>query len=160
MPQACSREGERWFKNHPIAQDLCNRFLKPKFHNENWEKGIPHAWLKDEWNTPLEILQRYLTCEGNYALIFQYHIQILLHFEFDQQLNFPYYLWKSLRKMSSQVKKNEKNPSKSLYHHGLVIILIIEELSKRNEMWESFIGQNKFDKQPGEMVVENQANAG
>jgi hypothetical protein len=34
-----SREGERWFKNRPIAQDLCNRFLKPEFHNENLGEG-------------------------------------------------------------------------------------------------------------------------
>ena len=38
--------------------------------------------------------------------------------------------------MPNQVKENFKKPSKSLYQHGLIIILFIEELSKRNECVE------------------------
>jgi hypothetical protein len=63
----------------------------------------------------------------------------LAHFHSDKPLNFPFFFWKSLEKISSQVRKNMENPSHSLFHHGLIKLLIVSELQKNNRTWEDFL---------------------
>ena len=41
--------------------------------------------------------------------------------------------------MASQVRKNLENLTHSLYHHGLIKILILAELKKKDQEWEQFI---------------------
>ena len=41
--------------------------------------------------------------------------------------------------MASQVRKNIENPTHSLYHHGLIKMLILAELKKKDQVWEQFI---------------------
>ena len=45
-------------------------------------------------------------------------------------INFPYYLVHSMSNMSSAIKKGPKNIGHSLFHHGLVRMLVERELSK------------------------------
>ena len=59
-------------------------------------------------------------------------------------LNLLYYLLQSLFKMSAAIKKGPKNVSHSLFHHGLVHMLIDKELSKSNRSWEEFVESNGF----------------
>jgi hypothetical protein len=114
-------------------------------------KGVPRSWLVDKWINPMVILQKYLTCEGRYVITFLYHIIILLHFESGNKLNFPYFLWKSLHKMSQQIQRNPRNPLRSLHHHGLINILIMEELHSRGDNWDDFLKRNGFV----ESIIEN-----
>ena len=60
---------------------------------------------------------------------------------FNKPLNFPFYFLKILEKMSSQVRKNVMNPHNSLFHHGLIKLLIIVKLEKQGENWDAFIYQ-------------------
>jgi hypothetical protein len=150
------RMGERWFENLHMNVATYNKFLKSKFHYVDCEKGVSRTWIKDEWVASLEFIHRFLTCEGRYARTYQYHIRLLFHFEFGNQINFPYYLWISLINMSGLARSNNKNHYKILYHHGLVKILIIAELGKRNESWGNFIAQNKFGRLSNEMVIGDQ----
>ena len=41
--------------------------------------------------------------------------------------------------MASQVRKNLENLTHSLYHHGLIKILILAELKKKDWVWEQFV---------------------
>jgi len=116
-----------------LGTKICNRFLNARYENVSWERGVTRAYLMDEWQAPLAILQRYLTWQGRYALTYQYHVRILLHFESKELINFPYYLHKSLEKMAKMVRRNNQNPQNSLYHHGLVKLLVEVELCKRNK---------------------------
>jgi hypothetical protein len=43
--------------------------------------------------------------------------------------------------MSSQVRKNVTNPHNSLFHHGLIKILVLVELEKQGQTWDAFIYQ-------------------
>ena len=70
---------------------------------------------------------------------FSCHFRLLAHFEFGKLLNFPFYFWKSLGKMDFQVRKNVENPTHSLYHHGLINMIILAELKKKNQVWEQFL---------------------
>ena len=134
--------GEKWSKNHGLSACFCNRRLKPEYQNINWSKGIPRSYLKDEWQKVLMVLQKYLTNEGCYIVTFIYEAQILLHFEAGMELNFPYFLLRSIQKMSSQVQKNTKNPTSSLHHYGLIKLLVREELKSKKVTWEVFLAKN------------------
>ena len=46
--------------------------------------------------------------------------------------------------MSQKVRKISQNPHHSLYHYGLIRILIEDELVLRNEDWNNFLKQNGF----------------
>jgi hypothetical protein len=46
--------------------------------------------------------------------------------------------------MSKHIQGNPKNVIHSLYHHGLVKLLIMEELRKRNDTWDAFLERNGF----------------
>ena len=46
--------------------------------------------------------------------------------------------------MSSAIKRGPKNIGHSLFHHGLVRILVERELSKKNRSWDEFLESNGF----------------
>ena len=41
--------------------------------------------------------------------------------------------------MGSQVRKNLEHPTHSLYHHGLIKMLVLAELKKKDRVWEQFV---------------------
>ena len=43
--------------------------------------------------------------------------------------------------MSSQVRKNLTNPHNSLFHHGLIKLLVLSDLEKQGKTWDEFIYQ-------------------
>jgi hypothetical protein len=49
------RIGEYWFKKLTLGIEICNRFLKEKYQNASWAKGVPREYIVDEWQAPLEI---------------------------------------------------------------------------------------------------------
>ena len=112
-------------------------------------KGFPRNYLIDKWQHVFLILQKNVTGEERYALILQYHIRLLLHFRSKQTLNFPYFLHKSLTKMSCQVRRNENNPLSSLHHVGLIKILLCYELEKQKDSWLAFLKRNRIGLQDG-----------
>ena len=68
-----------------------------------------------------------------------YHVHLLLHFEADLEMNFPYFLCKSLAKMSRWIQNHFGNPYNSLYHHGLIKIFIEDEFCLRRDSWDNFV---------------------
>jgi hypothetical protein len=129
--------GQRWTKGQPVDKKLCMQLLKPQYRETKWSEGTLRSWLEPQWAQVLAILQRYLTCEGQYTIIFPCHARLLLHF-IGTLLNIPYFLLKSLKRMVEQVQKANKFRG-SLFHFGLVKILIKSALSKKQETWDLFI---------------------
>ena len=101
------------------------------------------------------VLQEYLTCEGRYVITLNYHVHLLLHFEARLEMNFPYFLCKSIAKMSRQVHKHSGNPYNSLYHHGLIKILIEDELHVRRDTWDNFVNRIQCLSSPGSCPYKN-----
>ena len=96
--------------------------------------------MQDEWRNVLYVLHKYLTCEGRYVNTLNYHIRLLLNFEAELEMNFPYFLCKSLAKMSRRVQKHSGNPyNNSLYHNGLDKVLIKDEMHLRKDNSEDFV---------------------
>ena len=94
--------------------------------------------MQDEWHNVIYVLHRYLTCEGRYVTTLNHHVRLLLPFETELEINFPYFLCKSLAKMPRRVQKHSSNPYNRLYHHGLINILIEDELRIHKDTWANF----------------------
>jgi hypothetical protein len=135
------RMGDRWFKNHQLSCSSYNRVFKPEFESISGVKGYAKEWIKPELVNPLIVITRLITCEGRYSTFKACHFRLLAHFLFNKPLNFPFYFLKSLEKMSSQVRKNVTNPHNSLFHHGLIKLLVLTELEKQGKSWDAFIYQ-------------------
>jgi hypothetical protein len=59
------------------------------------------------------------------------------------QLNMPYYLHRSLFKMSKKYKRNQADSS--LFHYGLVKLIVICHLSLQGDSWSNFVAWNGFE---------------
>ena len=110
----------------------------------NWKKGVPRSSLIHPLEKMVYILQKFVTCEGSYSIVYLYHIKILLHIKGQCIIGFPYFLLQSLTKMSKTIQKQKGNEDKSLYHFGLIKILIEFELQKRGITWEGFLIANQI----------------
>jgi hypothetical protein len=58
------------------------------------------------------------------------------------QLNMPFYLLRSLYKMSKRYKRQSLDSS--LFHHGLIKILLIHHLTTVGDCWDGFLTRNGF----------------
>ena len=90
------------------------------------------------------ILQKFVTCEGRYSIVYMYHIKILLHLKGQCTISLPYFILQSLTKISKTIQKQKGNEDRRLYHFGLIKILIEFELQKRGITWEGFLIANKI----------------
>jgi hypothetical protein len=70
--------------------------------------------------------------------LYHYHIIILLHFTGKVEMNIPYYLLRIIGKMSYWIQAKSKDVDSSLFHSGLIIMLVSEELGKKEISWEHF----------------------
>jgi hypothetical protein len=111
-------------------------FLKPEYQTDNLSKGVPRSHLVEEFDKMLKIIQRYFTCEGRFNTLYQYHIRLLLHFTGKDEMNIPFYLLRSIGKMSDRVQSKSKVVDTSIFHSGLIRMLV----SRRTEKEEHLMG--------------------
>jgi hypothetical protein len=132
--------GERWWKKEHVVTEFVNQFLLPDKQNLDWRRGIPRSWIRPEWHTTLIVIHRYITCEGRFSLVYIYHIRILIHLNGDYPLNLPYFLLKSLTKMSKRVQPLSTNAKRSLFHQVLIKTLVMSALNELQKPWSWLTG--------------------
>jgi len=130
---------ERWFKSMTLNSAFSKEFLKPNYQTYNFSKGVPKIHLVENFDKMLKIIHRYLTCEGRFNMLYQYHIRLLRHFIGKDEMNIPFYLLRSMEKISDRVQAKSKAVDTSVFHSRLIRMLVMEELNKRNIPWEKFI---------------------
>jgi hypothetical protein len=108
-----SQEGDRWFKNLKIEGIPWNLLLVSRKSRYN-VKGTPIQLFKTRWHGLLLIIKQFVTCEGRYGLVFLFHIRLLMVF-LGFKLNLPFYLLKSLQKMSRFYQRQNPNSESSLF---------------------------------------------
>ena len=74
------------------------------------------------------IIQKFVTCEGRYSIVYLYHIKLLLHLKGKCIISLQYFLLQSLTQMSKTIQKQKGNEDKSLYNFELIKVLIEYEL--------------------------------
>jgi hypothetical protein len=67
-----------------------------------------------------------------------------MHFTGKEPLNLPFYLFRSLGKMLDRVEAKSKKVDTSVFHFGMLKILVLEELKKTNTYWDSFLVASGF----------------
>jgi len=97
--------------------------------------------LKTRWHGLLVVLKQFVTCEGHFGFVFLYHIRLLMNF-IEFQLIMPYYLWRSLYKIVKRYKRQRLDSS--LFHHGLIKILLVHQLKLQHDDWNTFLTRNGF----------------
>ena len=59
-------------------------------------------------------------------------------------INLPFFLLNSLRRMATNVEKKIESIETTMYHHGLVKILVEFHLRSVGDTWEAFLARNFF----------------
>jgi hypothetical protein len=136
--------GEKWFKAMSLNASFSKEFLKPECQGDNLSKGVPRSHMLQGFDKMLKVIQRYFTCEGIFNMVYQYHIRLLLHFIGKEAMNLPFYLFRSIGKMDDRVQAKSKQVDTSVFHSGLIKMLVMEELRKTNTDWETFLTSSHF----------------
>jgi hypothetical protein len=132
--------GQRWFKNAKV-EEVPWSLLFTSRKIKGCDKGMPISLLKVRWHGLLAVLKQFVTCEGRFGLVFLYHLRLLMIF-MGFPLNMSYYLLRSLYKMGKRYRKQRSDSS--LFHHGLIKILLVHQLELQNDNWDSFLIRNGF----------------
>jgi hypothetical protein len=127
-----------------LNASFSREFLKPKYQEDNLSKGVPRNHMLEVFDKMMKTIQRYFTCEGTFNMIYQYHIRLLLHFTGKYYMNIRFYLFRSIGKMSDRVQAKTKAVDIIVFHSGLIKMLLVDELRKRNMEWEEFITSSNF----------------
>lgn len=109
-----------------------------------FKKGIPSTTLKSKWRNLLLAIQKFITCEGIFSGTFFYHICLMMHFLEGNEINLPYLLLNSLKKMTGNTQRKIQSIENTMCHHGLIKMLIESHLKSIGDDWESFIITNHF----------------
>jgi len=142
-------EGERWFKQKEIKEDF-SEFLIPGDDKLDWKKGVHVNRVKPAWRVPLEVIQSYITCDGRYDRVLKCHLMLLLHIHGVVKINLPFYLFRSLEKMIFKVQKHPSHTVRSIYHQGLIKLLVLTQLKKEGRSWNAFLTELGFSENPKE----------
>ena len=108
----------------------CKEFIKSEHSEVDLTNAIPRSYMKDNFSKLLLIIQKYFTSEGRYHKVYSYQFNLLLHFFGKISLDLPFYLYKSLEKMVDKVQAKSEGNETSLFHHGLIKLLVLEELKR------------------------------
>jgi hypothetical protein len=127
-----------------LKSAFSKEFLKPEYQEDNLSKGVPRNHMLEYFDKILRVIQRYFTCEGRFNMVYQYHIRLLMHFTGKESLNLPFYLHRILGKMSDRVQAKSKQVDTSVFHSGLIKMLVLEELKKTNTDWDAFLVASGF----------------
>jgi hypothetical protein len=136
--------GEKWFKAMALSSAYAKDLFKPEYQANDLSKSMPRSQLIEQFDRILKIIQRYFTCEGRFNTLYQYHVRLLLHFTGKVEMNIPYYLLRSIGKMSDRIQAKSKDVDSSLFHSGLIRMLVSEELGKKEISWEHFVVTSHF----------------
>jgi hypothetical protein len=132
--------GKKWFKNAKVEEvPWTLMFTSRKI--TSCDRGMPVSSLKPRWHDLLAIVKQFITCEGRFGLVFLYHLRLLMSF-IDFPLNMPYFLLRSLYKMGKRFRRQKSDSS--LFHHGLIKIILVHQLQLHNDCWDAFVLRNGF----------------
>ena len=83
-------------------------------------------------------LFRGIFLDGWYSNVQLYHLRILMALK-GLKLNLPYFLLHSLHKMAVTVQRTIGNQDRSLFHHGLIKMLVQYQLATIGKTWDEFL---------------------
>ena len=76
-----SQKGEIWFKQREINRAKWKHFLLLLPENFDDKHGYPAKFLKPQWWPLLQLIIRYITCDGRFSCVHFYHLRLLMVFK-------------------------------------------------------------------------------
>ena len=150
-------EGEFWFKKIPLTFKPKD-FLLPEVETLEWGKGVQLDKFKPEWRETIKILQSYITCEGIFSMVFKYHIRFLQHLNQHSRMNLLFLFLKSLQKMSNRIKGHSDHTQQSVFHHGLIKLIVCTVLQNKRKTWDYFLLWSGFHNEKEDQPKKRQMN--
>jgi hypothetical protein len=132
---------QKWSKNYKVEDVPWTLLFKYRMVN-SYDKGLPANMLKQRWHDLLMIIKQFITCKGRYGFVFLYHLRLLMVF-IGYKLNMPHYLHRSLFKMAKRYERSQADTS--LFHYGLIKMIMVYELGLRRDCWGDFLSRNNFE---------------
>jgi hypothetical protein len=134
-------KGQKWSKSYKVNDVPWTLLFRSRTVN-SCNRGLPAKMLKPRWYDLLMIVKQFVTCEGRYGFVFLFHLCLLMVF-MGFELSMPHYLHRSLFKMAKKYKRSQADTS--LFHVGLIKMLIVYELGLRRDSWHNFLNRNGFE---------------
>jgi hypothetical protein len=134
-------KGQKWSKSYKVNDVPWTLLFQSRTVN-SCNRGLPAKMLKPRWYDLLMIVKQFVTCEGRYGFVFLFHLRLLMVF-MGFELSMPHYLHRSLFKMAKKYKRSQADTS--LFHVGLIKMLIVYELGLRRDSWHNFLNRNGFE---------------
>ena len=73
-----------------------------------------------------------------------------MHINGNTQVNLSFYLLKSLQKMIARAQSHPQHTARSVYHQGLIKLLILTQLQREKRTWKSLLAELRFRDNPKE----------
>ena len=127
-----------------LLMNITVSFFYLHIKTHYWSQGIQRNFLLEEWHGVLHIIQIYVKCEGRFTTIYRYHMHFLQQVSGTKKLNLPYYLLKSLGKMAIRVRNHPDSSRNIIFHHGMIKLLIAQDLEKYERSWSHFLFWSGF----------------
>ena len=89
-----------------------------------------------------------------------YHFSFLQHLNHEAKMSLPFFFLKSLKKMSNNVKKHQDHTKQSIFHHGLIKLIISTMLRKKEKTWDYFLFWSGFQTKKEDQAQKRQLNKG
>jgi hypothetical protein len=134
-------KGQKWSKSYKVNDVPWTLLFRSRTVN-SCNRGLPAKMLKPRWYDLLMIVKQFVTCEGRYGFVFLFHLHLLMVF-MGFELSMPHYLHRSLFKMAKKYKRSQADTS--LFHVGLIKMLVVYELGLRQDSWHDFLNRNGFE---------------
>jgi hypothetical protein len=134
-------KGQKWSKSYKVNDVPWTLLFRSRTVN-SCNRGLPAKMLKPRWYDLLMIIKQFVTCEGRYGFVFLFHLRLLMVF-MGFELSMPHYLHRSLFKMAKKYKRSQADTS--LFHVGLIKMLVVYELGLRRDSWHDFLNRNGFE---------------
>jgi hypothetical protein len=139
--------GQKWFKTTALKKQDYKFYLKDGYKHRAWTKGMPVAYLDEEWQHLFKGIQLYVTSEGRYSKLMMYHFKLMDHFSGKTPINLPYFLYLSLVKVCNRIRARPSSIKSTLCHMGLIKLIILHQLKIQERSWEHFLFWEGFETQ-------------
>ena len=127
-----------------MDKEFLDPFIKTRYRGGN-KIVFPFSHLKHRFASLMLVIMKYFTYEGRYSRLYTYHVRLLMHFTGAKVLKLPYYLYRSIEKMSSVVRRRTPfQKMHSLFHHSLIKMVVLHQLEKQGITWDVFITHEVF----------------
>lgn len=124
--------GIPWSKEErALGQKAKKEFFLPEEQFAEDKNEVRRASLHPFWSEFSFQIMKYITCEGQFSIVYGYHFWFLSQLRHgmdlppEQKLSIPYFLLQSLIECGAKLKEGT---SDQLTHHGLIKLLVEDAL--------------------------------